>query len=389
MTIVILNRRALGRGAVILGIALLLGALSAAQAVVSAMRTEYQWSLPHALIMHTPFWVFWAALFPLVVYVARRFPFTRGHGAGVWLTHLGIGITIALVHYAFTMWFMGVIGHGNWTDAGHTYGAHLLSEANFRLGVHFSAYFLVLGVVLAWEYYRKYRERELLASQLSAQLSQAKLQALRMQLNPHFLFNAMNSIAMLVRRDDNAQAVRMLAGLSDLLRYVLEDSRSDEVPLREELSFLQRYLEIERVRFQDRLKVKVDADEEALDAFVPNLLLQPLVENALRHGIGPKIGGGRIDVCARHEGGNLWLEVRDNGVGLPHDQMVAFHTGVGLTNTRERLEHLYGDRHRFECRTPTGGGLAITIVIPFAPDVAQPTTSRALMPTGSDMESVA
>src|SRR5688572_10024850 len=127
---------------------------------------------------------------------------------------------------------MGVIGHGNWTPPGHTYWGHLVSEANFRMGAHFGAYFLVLGVVLSLDYYRKYRERELLASQLAAQLSQAKLQALRMQLNPHFLFNAMNSIAMLVRRSDNAQAVRMLAGLSDLLRYVLEDSPSDEVPLR-------------------------------------------------------------------------------------------------------------------------------------------------------------
>lgn len=363
MTIVILNRRTMGRGAVILGIAVLLGALSAAQAVVSAMRTEYQWSLGHALIMHTPFWVFWAALLPLVVYVVRRFPFTRGAGVLPWLTHLVIGITIALFHYAFTMWFMGVIGHGNWTQAGHSYGGHLLSEANFRLGVHLSAYFLVLGVVLSWEYYRKYRERELLASQLAAQLSQAKLQALRMQLNPHFLFNAMNSISMLVRRNENTQAVRMLAGLSDLLRYVLEESPGDEVPLRDELAFLERYLEIERVRFQDRLKVKVDADAETLDAFVPNLLLQPLVENAIRHGIARKVSAGKVEIAARRLGDRLILQVSDDGPGL--GTALAHGTGVGLANTRSRLEQLYGSQTGFELRNAVGGGAVATISLPF------------------------
>jgi signal transduction histidine kinase len=363
MTIVILNRKTLVRGAVILGLACILGTLSAAQGVLSEMRSQYRYTLGHALIMHTPFWVFWAALLPLIVYVARRFPIRREHWPRTLLTHVGLGIGIALGHYAFTLWFMGVIGHGNWTQTGHTYGGHLISEANYRIGIHLAAYFVVLGGVLAWEYYRKYRERELLASQLAAQLSQAKLQALRMQLNPHFLFNAMNSISMLVRRNENTQAVRMLAGLSDLLRYVLEDSPSDEVPLRDELSFLERYLEIERVRFQDRLKVKVDADQETLDAFVPNLLLQPLVENAIRHGIARKVNAGLVEIAARKLGDRLILQVRDDGPGLA--VALAHGSGVGLANTKSRLEQLYGSETSFELRNAATGGAVVTISLPF------------------------
>jgi LytS/YehU family sensor histidine kinase len=249
-------------------------------------------------------------------------------------------------------------------------------------------YWAVVFLSHALDYHRESQERELTAAQLRTRLAEAQLQALQRQLHPHFLFNTLNTISALMHRDTEA-ADAMLERLSDLLRLTLDRVGTQQVSLKDELDFLRKYLEIERTRFGDRLQVHIDVEPETLDAAVPNLLLQPLVENALRHGIGPKIGGGRVDVSARREGGQLWLEVRDNGVGLPDDQMNAFHSGVGLTNTRSRLEHLYGDRHRFECRTPDSGGLAITIVIPFAPDMAPSITSRALMPAGSDMESVA
>lgn len=357
-----LFRNSLARQAVLLiGAALLLGGIGAGQDVISAMG-QNRYTIQHALIMETPFWIFWAALYPLVRLVARRVPVTRRNALRSIGLHVLLGLALAVVHYTITMLFMGAIGHHNWTRPNHTFAAHFFNDMRYRLPTELGGYVIVLGVVLAFEYYRKYRERELLASQLAAQLSQARLQALRMQLNPHFLFNAMNSIAMLVRRNDNANAVRMLAGLSDLLRYVLEDSRAEEVPLRDELQFIERYLEIERVRFHDRLRVKLDVAEETLDAVVPNLLLQPLVENALRHGLARKVNPGTIEIAGRRLGDRLILQVRDDGPG-PSDTGRA--DGVGLANTRKRLEQAYADQQSFELRSGPNGGAIATVSLPF------------------------
>jgi two-component sensor histidine kinase len=214
-------------------------------------------------------------------------------------------------------------------------------------------------------------------------LTEAELKALRTQVDPHFLFNTLNTISALMHRDTEA-ADAMLERLSDLLRLTLDRVGTQHVSLKDELDFLRKYLEIEKTRFGERLQVHIEVDLDTLDAKVPNLVLQPLVENALRHGIGPKIGGGRVDIIARRDGDSLWLEVRDNGVGLTND---AFHKGVGLTNTRSRLEHLYGDRSRFECHTPAGGGLLVTVVIPFTAEGT--AEALALGNERSDMESVA
>jgi sensor histidine kinase YesM len=167
-----------------------------------------------------------------------------------------------------------------------------------------------------------------------------------------------------MHRDIDA-ADSMLARLSDLLRLTLDRVSTQLVPLKDELDFVHKYLEIERTRFGDRLQVSFVVEPETLAAPVPNFLLQPLVENALRHGIGPKVGGGRVEVRAHRNGGWLQLVVEDDGYGVPPDRLDAFNGGVGLTNTRSRLEHLYQDNHTFDFQTPPGGGLAVTIVIPF------------------------
>ena len=349
--------------AITLCVALLLGGISAAQDLISDMsRPRRQWTLGHAVIMETPFFVIWALLLPLVLLALRRVPLQRGrlHRAIPMLLLIGVGIT--MLHYTIGFLFMGAIGHHNWTQPGHTFRAHYLPDLRYSLLPNFASYLFLFTIIVAWQYYKQLRERELLTSQLSAQLSQAKLQALRMQLNPHFLFNAMNSISMLVRRNDNTQAVRMLAGLSDLLRYVLEDSPADEVPLRDELSFLERYLEIEKVRFQDRLHVDIDAAEETLDAFVPNLLLQPLVENAIRHGVARKVTPGRVEIAARRLGDRLIVQVRDDGPGLGPS---LGGSGVGLANTRSRLEQLYGAEQSFELRAGQPAGAVATLSLPF------------------------
>jgi LytS/YehU family sensor histidine kinase len=211
-------------------------------------------------------------------------------------------------------------------------------------------------------YYRVSKDRALRASQLEARLAQAQLQMLRMQLQPHFLFNTLHSISALMHKDVR-RADSMVASLSDLLRMSLQNIGAQEVPLQSELDFLQRYVEIMTLRFGDRLRVTIDVDPETRDARVPNLLLQPLVENSFRHGFGD-LGTGTITIAVRREEDMLRCDVMDNGRGL----RAGHREGVGLTSTRQRLAHLYGDRHAFSIRgTPDGGGVHVTMVIPFHP----------------------
>ena len=200
---------------------------------------------------------------------------------------------------------------------------------------------------------------------METRLVEAQLHTLQRQMQPHFLFNTLNTISALMHRDVDA-ADAMIARLSDLLRMSLQRVGVQEVELKEELDFLSKYLEIEQTRFRDRLSVVFDIQADTLDALVPNLLLQPLVENAIKHGIGPRPTPGQIVVRSRRVGAMLELDVQDNGVGLSAARLTDFNRGVGLSNTRSRLDHLYGSLHRFEFRQPAEGGLLVLIAIPMA-----------------------
>jgi len=222
----------------------------------------------------------------------------------------------------------------------------------------------VVGVCYAIDYYRKYREHEFIASQLEAQLAQAQLDSLRMQLHPHFLFNTLNGIVGLVRDNKNEAAVSMLVGLSDLLRHALEHSDEQEVELKDELSFTELYLKIQQMRFSDRLQINFDIDQPLMKAMVPNLLLQPLLENALRHGIGRSTEAGWIRISAKRENGSLLITVSDNGAGLPSNWQLKTSSGIGLANTAARLQQLYGENHRFDIHNRNEGGVVVEVVIP-------------------------
>jgi LytS/YehU family sensor histidine kinase len=227
---------------------------------------------------------------------------------------------------------------------------------------NFFLYGLLTGVAHAVHYARKYRERE-------TQLVQARLDVLRAQLHPHFLFNTLNTISSLVHHDADA-ADRMIARLSALLRRTLDEAGTNEVPLREELAFLESYLEIEQARFEDRLGVSWEVDPSALDARVPPLILQPLVENAIRHGIAPRAAPGVVRISARRANGSLRLEVRDDGVGLRTaggTSRASGGRGMGLRNTRARLAELYGADHALDLSAGTHGGAVLTMTIPFRP----------------------
>jgi LytS/YehU family sensor histidine kinase len=201
------------------------------------------------------------------------------------------------------------------------------------------------------------------AAKLSAALSEAQWRALQMQLHPHFLFNTLNTVAMLIRTGDGSSALTMIAGLGDLLRQILNDDGQQEVRLQEELAFLDRYLSIERIRFSDRLRVKIETEPGSMEAYVPRFILQPLVENAIRHGIEKRAGSGALTITATRADGALHVAVEDDGPGPPSTPS----DGVGLTNARERLRYLYGGAADLSLASaPGGGGGAVaTVVLPW------------------------
>ena len=224
-------------------------------------------------------------------------------------------------------------------------------------------YSTVLGLSYALAYYRESQARAVKEAQLETRLVEARLRTLEAELHPHFLFNTLHAISSLVDTNPDA-ADRMISRLSDLLRITFDRSGSARVSLQEELEFLRKYLEIEQTRFQDRLSVLFDVDAETLDAEVPRLILQPIVENAIKHGVSPKQGSGLVTIASRRHDERLWIEVSDNGVGLSAGARARLRSGVGLSNTRDRLECMYGSAHRIEF-SDDRSGLAVRLEIPF------------------------
>lgn len=316
-----------------------------------------------ALWAGTP-WYFWAAVAPLVAWMGTRVPVMRGNLLRSVPTHLGAALGLGLVSTVLIVILFVVTDAAPEEMAAVPVWGLILFVSTWQLTINLLSYAAILGGSYAIDFYRRYQERELAASRLSQQLANAQLQALRMQLNPHFLFNAMNTVAMMVRKQENDAAVRTLAELSDLLRYVLEDTRSHEVPLRQELDFVRQYLALEQVRFHDRLNVRIDAPEDTLDARVPNLLLQPLVENAIRHGIARSAAASTVEIIVRRANGQLAIEVLDDGPGLPNIPTTA-GGGLGIHNTQERLKQMYGDQQEFHLRSREDRGAAASMRLPF------------------------
>jgi signal transduction histidine kinase len=247
------------------------------------------------------------------------------------------------------------------SDSGRRYHAHDLTDIEL-IGARIA---LAIDNARLHRDAQKARDRSVRAAELEAQLAHARLEAMQAQLNPHFLFNALNTVAMLVRRGANADALRGVLSLSELLRRVLLSRRSLEVLLHDELAVVEHYLSIERLRFRDRLTSTIIADAVTRDALVPSLMLQPIVENAVRHGIAPSREGGHLEIRCHRRGDVLGIEVRDDGPGLPEGWEPASSGGIGLANTRERLHQLYRGAHVLEVRNASGKGTVVTIEIPF------------------------
>jgi two-component system, LytTR family, sensor kinase len=349
----------------IFGVATALTFFSASQAFYF-VATFGEKPAPFAVlfVLNLGYWYSWACLSPGIIWMSRRFPLDTqqwrlslpAHVAGVFVT-TSLHIIMAVATRMATYWAIGD-GTGSW---------RLEAQRMFFLNFDWEmmTYWAIVGLSHALAYHREAQTRALNASQLETRLVEAQLQSLQRQLQPHFLFNTLNTISALMHRDVEA-ADAMIARLSDLLRISLQTVGVQEVSLKEELDFLSKYLEIEQTRFRDRLTVVVDVSPDTFDALVPNLILQPLVENAIKHGIGPRPAPGTITIRSRRVAGMLELTVLDNGVGLSAARLSDFNRGVGLSNTRSRLEHLYGSLHRFEFRQPAEGGLLVLIAIPLA-----------------------
>ena len=309
------------------------------------------------------YWYTWGALFPAVLWVARKVPVQAPVRPQALLLHALAGVVMAYLHAVIYISLYHAFGR---LVEDIPFSSESVVQGFFRLNMPMRVlnYFFLSAGILAVDFYQRYVERTIAASRLESELAIAKVQVLRMQMHPHFLFNTLNSIAGLVRAGERPQAVKMIAGLSDLLRAALDTSSEQQVALSRELSFVRRYLEIEQVRFSDRLSVTIDVEPSAEALVVPNLVLQPLVENAINHGIAHRPGLGRISIAARRENGHLKIEVSDDGVGLPEGWDIERDGGIGLKNTRDRLRHLYGDAQSFDVRASAQGGVTVALSIP-------------------------
>jgi two-component system, LytTR family, sensor kinase len=292
-------------------------------------------------------WWLWALLTPLVVWLARRYPLDRPWRWRHAAIHAGAGVLVAIAktaaERALFAWLTGMWMY--WLAS--------------TLALQFVIYCGIVAAAHGVGYYQRSRERE----QLEARLAETRFQLLTMQLQPHFLFNTLNTIAELVHHDPDA-ADYMITNLSDLLRRALELGAAQEIPLATELDLLSRYLDIQKARFGDRLQVRIAVEDGALDASVPVLLLQPLVENAIRHGLAERIASGRIDVEARRAGDTLVVTVTDDGPGAP-EEAVNGRERLGLGNTRARLETLYGASHRLDLTNAPDRGARVSLAIPY------------------------
>jgi signal transduction histidine kinase len=315
-------------------------------------------------LLELPVWFSWVALSPAIFAAARRFPILGPRWPRNLLVHLPLSAATVFLSLALALGARWPFIQGELPPE-TTYVELVLASFRNYFAAFMTVYFAIVAFHQARTYYRESRAKAVRESQLEAQLAQAQLHTLRMQLHPHFLFNTLHMISALMARDVPT-ARRMIARLSDLLRLSLQGGERHEISLDEELEFLDYYVDIQRLRFRDRLKVVYDVQPEARALLVPRLMLQPLVENAIVHGLASEQGQHRIEVVARRVDGRLEMKVTDSGSGIAPGTTP--REGVGLGSTRARLEQLYDGEQRLELRNRPEGGVEVTIAIPARSD---------------------
>jgi two-component system LytT family sensor kinase len=324
------------------------------------LRPDTTAIFPYLVLMNLAMWTGYALWTPAIFWLGRHFRFDR-HG---WKRALAVHLPASLVITATHLTLVGVLRfYLQGLRGGSPELSMTLLDAFFRtVDQVLPVYWAIIGLQHAVDYYRQARSREVRSARLETRLMASQLQALQQQLHPHFLFNTLHAISSLVHRDPD-KADQMIERLSELLRITLHKVGVQEVELGEELEYLGAYLDIEQVHFGDRLRIEYRIDAAAMDALVPTLILQPLVENSIRHGLEPMVRAGTLTIEAQADGDTLWLRVRDDGAGLPKNWKR--REGVGLTNTRSRLDRLYGEQAALTVRENPGGGVLVDIYIPL------------------------
>jgi two-component system, LytTR family, sensor kinase len=330
--------------------------------IMRAEGTHHAWLPP--FVTELTAWLPWALATPLITGLTRRHPVSRDTAVSTVALHLAALVTISLVAaawYALLEMMLNPWAHPQGPDPFMAlWRTALLSQSLTYLIV----YTLILTITYVVDSRASMARQQTETARLNEELSRAQLAALRQQMEPHFMFNTLNSITGLVRDHRNAAAVSMIVGLSEFLRRALADSHRSQVTLAEEVEYLQRYLDIQKVRFAERLQVSVDIPGELLQVQVPNLLLQPLVENAIKHGIAKRVAGGAIRVAAARRNGKLCLSVYNDGPGSPVDWQ-ATHTGTGIANLRTRLQILHGSEFELQLRHTDTDGVEVSVTLPL------------------------
>ncbi|HEX8197667.1 MAG TPA: histidine kinase [Pyrinomonadaceae bacterium] len=316
----------------------------------------------------------WAILSPLIIFFAKRFRFSKRNWWRLLPAHFVAAVVFLLLHTIIHLTFVKIVNPG-WFAANGDFWAATLRLTIGRWQVDLPTYCFLLSCFYVVDYYRNFQAEQLKSSELKAALATSQLNALKMQIHPHFLFNTLNAISALVN-DSPKIATQTIAQLSDLLRMSLKSDAAQEISLKQELDFLGKYVQIQQTLLQDRLGVEWKIAPETLDAAIPNMILQPLVENAINHGISPVESGGCIVIAAAKENENLKLSISDNGQGLPSKAELLFQKGIGLYNTRERLKHLYGGKQEFMISEISTGGVLVQLEIPFRELIEEDTESN-------------
>jgi hypothetical protein len=346
-------------------VSLVAGILAVVTAVDS--NSNLAWSHLHAplapsFLYGSVYWIWWVGVTFALWTLANRWPAAFKPSAQAVVAHLGASCVLAIAHLFLlqhTIWFAS----RHWPAWGSEYATFYVLKSQKHFGIELIIYGLIAGAC-AFLHSRMQTQQVLVEKvEVERQLTQAQLQALQTQMEPHFLFNTMNAITSLVAQKRNDQAMKVLSHLNTILRTTLQRKAPGKVPFAEELKIVESYLAIQQVRFTHRLEVKIEASPEALESLVPCFLLQPIVENAIQHGIEPMEAGGSVETCVKRVGDRLWMQVRDNGSGAS-DLSTKGH-GIGMQNVRERLAYFYPNAYEFDAGTRETGGYQVTIQIPY------------------------
>ncbi|MBT9332039.1 sensor histidine kinase [Paracidobacterium acidisoli] len=322
-------------------------------------------SFAPSLLYGCSYWIWWVVVTLVLWRLVDRWPAAFKPSRLTVMAHLGGACVLATAHIALLQY---TLRFASWYWPAWSPNGTLYLKSLERFGVELVIYGFISGVCAILHFRMQTQQALVQKLEVERQLTQAQLKALQMQMDPHFLFNTLNAITSLVAQKRNDEAMKTLGHLNKILRTTLQRKAPEKVPFAEELKVIESYLAIQKVRFAGRLEVKIDATAEALDGLVPCFLLQPIVENAIQHGIAPKAAGGSIETYVKRLGDRLWMQVRDNGCG-PNGSATKGH-GIGIQNVRERLAYFYPGSYEFDAVAPIDGGYQVTIQIPYERTIA-------------------